>query len=94
MKLSETSGSNNEKSKAFAKPSRFATLACVVAFSVLSTGCISVKQYVDPTLPKVAYSDLKPVDSKQSVQVFLNSVPKARPTRQRRILSAQWCLKH
>lgn len=50
---------------------RAALLTCVITASVLMTGCISVKQYVDPTLPKVAYTDLKPVETKQTVQLFL-----------------------
>ncbi|PFH11652.1 hypothetical protein BCF11_4104 [Collimonas sp. PA-H2] len=50
---------------------RQASLMCVMSLSLLATGCISLKQYVDPTLPKVTVADLKQPETRQSVQLFL-----------------------
>jgi hypothetical protein len=50
---------------------RYALHGCVVAFAMLASGCVSMNQYVDSALPKVSYAALKPVEPKQSVQVFL-----------------------
>jgi len=47
------------------------SILLILGSSVLLSGCMSVKQYVDPKLPKVSYADLKPVADKQAVQVFL-----------------------
>ncbi|HAT32916.1 MAG TPA: hypothetical protein DCW29_19330 [Janthinobacterium sp.] len=43
---------------------------CVIAAGLLATGCVSMKQYVDPTLPKVTIADLTPSEPKQTVQLF------------------------
>jgi hypothetical protein len=63
---------------------RVAIAAGMLAASSMMTGCISMKQYVDPTLPKVAVGDLKPADVKQSVQLFFefqsNGVSNAKAT--------------
>lgn len=40
----------------------------LIGFSL--TGCLSMKSYVDPALPKVQYADLKPVENKHPVQLF------------------------
>lgn len=49
---------------------RQASLMCVMSLSLLATGCMSLKQYVDPTLPKVTVADLKQPEARQSVQLF------------------------
>ncbi|AMP14079.1 hypothetical protein [Collimonas pratensis] len=49
---------------------RQASLICIMSLSLLATGCMSLKQYVDPTLPKVTVADLKQPETRQSVQVF------------------------
>ncbi|HEX7642928.1 MAG TPA: hypothetical protein VF472_12045 [Burkholderiaceae bacterium] len=48
---------------------RLAAYAFGLLLCLLNAGCLSTKSYVDPTLPKVQYSDLKPVDPKPVVQV-------------------------
>ncbi|MEO6920720.1 MAG: hypothetical protein ABI171_17195 [Collimonas sp.] len=50
---------------------RQASLMGVMSLSLLTTGCLSMKQYVDPTLPKVTIADLKQPETKQTVQLFL-----------------------
>lgn len=52
------------------KHARLTALFAAACLSSLLTGCLSVKQYVDPTLPHVSYADLKPVVTKQPVQLF------------------------
>lgn len=67
--VSVSSSKKNENTLFFL--SRNTVLACVVVFSsMISSGCVSVKQYVDPTLAKVAYTDLKPIEPRYSVQVL------------------------
>ena len=34
---------------------RMRLVATVLTFMVMTTGCLSVKSYVDPQLPKVSY---------------------------------------
>lgn len=50
--------------------SRPALVGCLAALGVLGTGCLGMKQYIDPGLPRVAYTDLKPVEPKRPVQVY------------------------
>lgn len=57
-------------SKQINTSTNFFKLAILICTCALLTGCMSVKQYVDPTLPKVNYSDLKPVTTQQPVQLF------------------------
>jgi hypothetical protein len=49
---------------------RQASLMCIISLSLLATGCMSIKQYVDPTLPKVTMADLQQPETKQTVQLF------------------------
>lgn len=45
----------------------------IIAIALVSfglTGCLSMKSYVDPALPKVQYADLKPVENKHPAQLF------------------------
>jgi hypothetical protein len=45
-------------------------IVAIMLMSASLTGCLSVKMYVDPELPKVDYADLKPVENKHPVQLF------------------------
>ncbi len=76
MDQSLMSGSSKTRASVF---SRYAAITCIAAFSLLGSGCMSVKQYVDPALPKVAFTELKPVDNKQSVQVLFEFRTKGTP---------------
>lgn len=51
-------------------PSRLVAGVFLLAASLLSTGCISVKSYVDPALPKVEYAQIKPAANKYPVQLL------------------------
>jgi len=48
----------------------FKNIVAVALLSVSLTGCLSVKSYVDPTLPKVDYASLKPAENKHPVQLL------------------------
>lgn len=61
---------HTERKEIYLRYFRRISLLLLLGMSVLSTGCMSVKMYVDPTLPKVAITDLKPVENKQAVQVL------------------------
>ena len=58
-------------SRPAASLARTGALLGALVLSTTLTGCISVKQYVDPTLPRVAYSDFKPAAVTHPVQVFV-----------------------
>jgi hypothetical protein len=45
-------------------------LVGMLAVTVMLTGCLSTKRYIDPTLPKVDIASLKQPAVKQPVQVF------------------------
>jgi hypothetical protein len=63
---------------------RFAGLVCVVVGSLLLSGCLSTKHYLDPALPKVAIADLKQPAVVQPVQLMFefqtNGTTNARAT--------------
>jgi len=50
-------------------PRLYALLLCAVVMA-LGSGCISTTSYVDPELPKIAYTSLKPPTQARPVQVF------------------------
>ncbi|MBC3920856.1 hypothetical protein H8L32_25555 [Undibacterium sp. CY18W] len=68
MKLLMLLGSNRFFSNAGNSFSRMVLLVGVLGFTMLGSGCVSVKQYVDPALPKVAFEDLLKNPSKQEKQ--------------------------
>lgn len=49
---------------------RAGSFVILAALAALMTGCMTAKQYVDPQLPKVSLSDLKPAVDKKTVQLF------------------------
>ncbi len=53
----------------FSQVRRFAGIAGLIAVSMLVSGCLSTKHYVDPTLPKIAIADLQQPAAKQPVQL-------------------------
>lgn len=50
---------------------RFTGAVCVMAASLLVSGCLAQKHYVDPALPQVAIADLKQPEVKHPVQAFI-----------------------
>ena len=59
-------------------------LLSIVIVSLMSTGCMSVKSYVDPQLPKVGYGDLlRQSDARPvylSVEFQRNGAPHSKAT--------------
>lgn len=67
--------------------------ACVLFVCSMLSGCLTTKSYVDPTLPKIAKTDLAAVAQPQSVQVLFefrskgNSNVKATAMAQPRVMA-------